>query len=210
MSRGLAVTNWAGSGFNSYSRAMRRNIDATHVCEACVFVCSRITPVPGRPPKEGKKFGGCYRNYSHAAEDLGDRVDYINTTKAETARMVDWIRRAGQRGPWAVAIAVSGQKHVVPTAPVNAPGQDTCQVAVEEIVLRISRRELLELIDAMNRLRASSGCSVDALMTGQYHPKDLARDLEGVRAFESEHERLRGGGVFELAAFLTSKNGGKG
>lgn len=204
----MLVTKWAGSGFNAYSRALRRNRDATHVCEACVFVCSRISPVPGRPPKPGKKYGGNFRNYSHAAEDLGDRVDYINTTKAETAAMVSWLRSAGTSGPWGVAIAVSGQKHVIPTAPINAPGQDTCQIAVEEIVLRLSLRDLLELIDTMNCLRASSGCSVEAITTGQYHPKDLARDLDGVRAFEAHHEHLRGGGMFELAAFLTSKGGG--
>lgn len=206
MVRGIPVSAWAGSGFNAYARALRRNIDATHVCEPCVFVCSRIAPVPGRPPKPGKKFGGNFRNYSHAAEDLGDAVDYINATKAETAALVAWLARAGSRGPWGMAVAVSGQKHVVPTAPINAPDQDLCQIAVEDIVLRLSRHQLLELVETMNRLRASSGCGVEALTTGRYHPKDLQRDLAGIREFEAAHEHMRGGGVLELAALLTSKH----
>jgi hypothetical protein len=207
LTRGMLVSRWAGSGFNGYDRAkFRFTDDSTHVCEACVFTCSRISPVPGRPPKPGKKFGGNFRNYSHAAELRPDgSVDYLNTTKAETAAMVEWIRSAGEHGPWGVALAVSGQKHVIFRAPLNRPGQDMVQIAVEDLVVRCSRAALLGLIHAMNRLRATSGCGVDALLSGRYHAKDLARDLDGVRAFEAERGHERGDGRFEVAALLTSK-----
>lgn len=207
MARGQSVTAWAGSGFNAYARAQRRNdTSSTHVCEACVFVCSRLSPVPGRPPKPGKQLGGNFRNYSHGAAVQPDgSVRYINTTKAETEQMVSFILDPGGE-PWGVAVATSGQKHVIPHAPLNGPG-DVCMVAFEDQVLRVSRRAFGDLNATMNRLRESAGCSVDALTTGQYHGKDLARDLDGIRAFEAEHGHLRGGGLFELAAFLTTKGG---
>jgi hypothetical protein len=205
MSRGLEVKKWAGSGFNAYARAQRRSDpDSTHVCEPCVFVCSRLSPVPGRPPKKGKKLGGNFRNYSHAAARLADgSVRYLNATKADTAELLAFILEPGG-SPWAVAIATSGQKHVIPHAPLNGDA-DVTMIAFEDQVLRVSRRDMATLNTAMNALRASSGCSIDALTTGQYHPKDLSRDLAGVRAFEAAHGHHRGGGMFEIAAFLTSK-----
>lgn len=61
--RGQRVLDWTGSLFTGHTRA--RCPGAEYVCEPCVHVCSRIAPVPGRPPKDGKAFGGNWRNYSH-------------------------------------------------------------------------------------------------------------------------------------------------
>lgn len=203
--RGLAVGRWAGEGFNAYARAQRRSDPtATHVCEACVFVCSRLSPVPGRPPKPGKKLGGNFRNYSHAAEQHGEAIRYVNATKSETAALVDFLRDAGSRGPWAMAVATSGQKHVIPHAPTNMPGQRAAQIAFEELVVHVDLDRLLGLVVVCNTLRRASGCGVDAIVTGIYHPMDLQRALMPVRAFEREHARLRGSGILELAAFLAS------
>lgn len=201
----MPIDAWAGSGFNGWARSQRRtDPHATHVCEPCLFVTSRISPVPGRPPKEGKKYGGNYRNYSHGAAVLPDgSIKYMNASKGEQAELLAFILEPGG-DPWSVAIAVSGQKHVIPYAAMNGPS-DICVVAFEEQVLRISRIALTQMTATMNALRASSGCSAEALATGQYHGKDLARDLEGIREFEREHGHLRGGGFFEVAAFLTSK-----
>lgn len=205
MTRGQDVRQWAGSGFNAYNRALRRSdTGATDICEACVSVCSRISPVPGRPPKPGKKYGGNYRNYSHGAARMGDgSVRYINTTKAETPAMVDFILDPGGL-EWAVALATSGQKHVIPHAPTNGSG-DTAIIAFEDLAIRFSRREFKVVNAEMNALRQSSGCSVAAITTGEYHPKDLSRDLDGVQAFERRRGSMRGGGVFEMCAFLTCK-----
>lgn len=63
MERGVPVKKWMGSNYTDQNRA--RCITATHVCEACVWAHSRTSHVLGRPPKEGKKFGGNLRNYSH-------------------------------------------------------------------------------------------------------------------------------------------------
>ena len=205
MERGRAVVDWAGGGFNAYNRAKRRNEpSATHVCEACVFVCSRISPVPGRPAKPGKKFGGNYRNYSHGAALRDDgSVRYVSATKAESAELVEFML-APCGSPWGLAVATSGQKHVISHAPMNGDS-DACLVAFEDLVIRFSRREFAGLLSVMNRLRTSSGCSADALATKIYHPRDLQRDLGGVEAFEREHGHRRGSGMFDLAAFLSTR-----
>lgn len=203
--RGIEVNNWAGSGFNAYARAQHRHDPtATHVCEACVFICSRLSPVPGRPPKAGKKLGGNFRNYSHAVAVRDDgSIRYLNASKAELGQLVDFIRDPGG-DPWAMAIGTSGQKHVIPYATMNRRGP-VAVVAFEEESVRFKIDDFLALNERMNQLRASSGCSADAIRTGEYHPKDLERDLDGVEQFEREYKRMRGSGIFNVAAFLTSK-----
>ena len=207
MQLGLVVSEWAGEGFNAYARAQRRaDTESTHVCDACTFVSSRVSPVPGRPPKDGKKFGGNFRNYSHGAELLPNgEVDYVNASKAETPVLVSFLDRAGSRGPWALALATSGQKHVIPYAPVNAPGAAVVLLAFEDLIVRADKSTLSRLIAVMNEVRRASLCSAEAIASGTYHPKDLARAMPTVVAFEREYSRMRGGGVFEVAAFLTSK-----
>lgn len=209
MLRGTEVDRWAGEGFNAYARAALRHT-ATHVCEACVFVCSRLSPVPGRDAKEGKKMGGNFRNYSHAAVSLPDsQVHYVNASKAETSTLVTFLRESSSAGDWAMAIAVSGQKHVIPHAPMNRAGSSTVQIAFEDLVVRVGQSSLLALVSKANELRGKSGCSASAIATGEYHPKDLQRARVAIAKFEAEHgRRSRGGGVLELAAFLTSKAGG--
>lgn len=205
LERGMPVSTWAGEGFNAYARAQRRaDPTATTICEACVFVCSRLSPVPFRPAKAGKKLGGNYRNYSHAAERSPSGVRYVNANKAEVSTLVTFLRDAGQCGRWAMAVASSGQKHVIPHAVVNEPGQRTAAIAFEELTVRVQIDQLLALVAEADALRVASRCSADAIATGSYHPKDLQRALGHVREFEAKHARLRGGGVLELAAFLTT------
>lgn len=112
---------------------------ATWVCAACVYVRSRITPVPGRPPglcskckgvkaDQGDKcagrglnrLGGNWRNYTHMWESSSDDP-YTNATKGEKPRILSFLR-AAKRGTWFAAIADSGQKHVLSLTPVNRPG----------------------------------------------------------------------------------------
>lgn len=205
MARGVLVSRWAGSGFNSYARAQHRADDsATHVCEACVFVCSRLSPVPGRPPKPGKKLGGNFRNYSHGAAVMpSGKVSYFNASKAESPSIVAFILEPrGQ--PWGLAVSLTGQKHVIPHAPMNRSGS-LCSVAFEDQVLRFARSDFRRIHGEMQALRVSSGCSSDAIISGIYHTRDLNRDLRGVEAFERVNAWMRGGGLFELASFLTWK-----
>lgn len=129
MTRGQPVEKWSGSSFTGQNRV--RCPDATHVCEACVWVCSRIAPVPGRPAKPGKKFGGNFRNYSHLYErgwrslpfgDDGSQArGYVNASKGEKPLIRTFLSRE-HAGEWFAAIADSGQKHVIPWAPLNGPG----------------------------------------------------------------------------------------
>lgn len=107
---GMHWTKWSGSNFVDQNRI--RGLSGEYVCPACVFVTSRTSPVPGRPAKEGKKFGANFRNVSN----LIDADGYVNTTKGEKPTTLAWLRKP-HRGTWFAAVADSGQKHIVPFCP---------------------------------------------------------------------------------------------
>ena len=96
-----------------------------------MFICSRTSPVPGRPAKEGKKFGGNFRNYTH----LWDERGYANASKGEKPVIREFLAR-NHAGPWFAAIADSGQKHVLPFARLNGPGRPGI-VLLDELVVRV-------------------------------------------------------------------------
>ena len=115
-SRGVAVGDWMGNNFTS--QTLCRAPSSAWVCEACAYITSRTSPVIGRDAKEGKKFGGSFRNYSH----LWDERGYVNSSKGEKPLIREFLGR-DHRGPWFAAIADRGQKHVLPFAPMNGPGR---------------------------------------------------------------------------------------
>ena len=125
---GMPVRKWIGPAFTSHSRA-RFPLSKT-ICAGCIFLCGRLSPVPGRPPKEGKSSGGNWRNYSHwMAQDESGAWTYGNGSKGDKPQILAALE-APKPGPWWFAVADSGQKHVIPWAPIN-PGGDAGWLAFE-------------------------------------------------------------------------------
>jgi hypothetical protein len=83
--RGRKVAKWVGPAFTSQNRV--RNPASDVICEGCVFICGRLSPVPGRPPAEGKTSGGNWRNYSHWMWEVDGEWKYDNASKGEKHKL---------------------------------------------------------------------------------------------------------------------------
>lgn len=198
---GHGAREWGGSSYTGQNKV--RSPASTHVCEACVHLHSRITPVPGRPAAEGKKFGGNWRNYSHLYDD-GAPVPYQNASKGEKP-LIRAFLRAPHAGTWFAAIADSGQKHVLPWAPIN-PGGSTGRVLFDETVIDLPRTPAgWGLVDDMTAL-LTAGATKDEITTGRYESGAWSRCAAAIQAFESAHAGERHGSFFTLAVWLAQRD----
>lgn len=154
--------------------------------------------------------GGNFRNYSTLYESgwnapaLPDGTvmpGYLNASKGEKPLVRAFLERRHE-GTWFAAIADSGQKHVVPWAPLNAPGKGGL-VIFEETLVRVPRS--LELIEAMTALLTAGGTK-DEIIDGEYRPNTWNRCQEAIEAFESKHGKLRHSGWFNLAIWLAQRD----
>jgi hypothetical protein len=233
VARGVSVQDWMSGSYTDQTRIAVPL--ASHVCEGCCFVMSRVSPVPGRPPgkcqacegtgavtktftkgkAKGAKVGdacpkcegsgmasagGNYRNYTHMHE-LGADPQYANASKGEKPAIRDFLARE-HRGPWFAAIADSGQKHVLPYAPMNGPGQSGL-VLFDEALIKIPRDQ--SLIGVLCQL-LTDGATKEELQRGDYRPATWQRlGAERIRDFERTHGRSRGH-WFDLAIWLAQRD----
>lgn len=207
--RGQRVEDWSGTNFTGQNRV--RCPMAAHVCEACVFVCSRTSPVLGRPAKEGKKLGGNFRNYSHlyergwASPAFGDGgpagLGYVNASKGEKPAIRAFLAHE-HAGTWFAAIADSGQKHVVPWAPLNAPGR-AGRVLFDEQIVRVPDDQ--SLVSEMMVL-LTAGATKEEIERGEYGARAWQLCGALLAAFERAHARERHGGWFALALWLAQRD----
>ena len=194
--RGAPVDDWGGSSFTGQNKVMHPA--GRFVCEPCVAICARSTPVPGRLAKEGKKFGGNFRNYSH----LFDGGTYQNASKGEKP-LIRAFLAASHTGPWFAAIADSGQKHVIPWAPVNPSSRGV--VLFEEMLVRVPRGHEFGLIDHMADI-LTAGATKDSITTGQYTPGEWQRCEVALRTFEDRWRYLRESPWWRLALWLAQRD----
>lgn len=214
------------------------------VCEACMYVRSRTSPVPGRDagacsrcagtgvepaasklvkPKPGvspgdvcpkcdgsrvNSAGGNFRNYTHALEETPGEVYYANWSKGEKPAILSFLRRP-KRGTWCCAVADSGQKHVLPYAPVNPARDVGGEVLFDEVLVVLpgddSGWSIVE--DAAALLTA--GGTKEGLETGRYADGSWARCADRILAFEAIYGHLRGGAWFSLAVWLAQADQGE-
>lgn len=197
MARGELASSWAAKSFTGHGRV--RVPAATHVCEPCCFVCSRIAPVLGRPAKEGKKFGGSFRNYSHL---WSESEGYANASKGEKPLIRDFLSRK-HRGAWFAAIADSGQKHVIPFAPVNPPGTRRGVVLFDEQIVAVPGDQSL-VKHTMDLL--TSGATKEEILDGKYRQQTWLRCERSIQTFESAWSNERGSAWFGLAIWLAQRD----
>lgn len=209
LTRGQPVDQWNGASFTGQNRVRCPN--ATHVCEPCVWIASRLSPVPGRPPKPGKKLGGNWRNYSHLYEDNwhapalpdGERVrGYTNASKGEKP-LIRAFLASEHLAPWFAAIADSGQKHVLPWAPLNGPGRAGVVLFDEQLVRVPDDQSLVAELMAL----LTAGCTKDELSTGDYTPRAWQLcGADALLAFEERRGGERGGAWWSLALWLAQRD----
>lgn len=207
--RGRTVSDWMSGSYTDQNRVAAPT--ATHTCEACCFIMSRTSPVPGRPAKDGKQFGGNFRNYCHLWEldweapvfgDDGTKLPcYANASKGQKPLIRAFIERR-HIGPWFAAIADSGQKHVLPYVPMNAPGTGGV-VLFDEVQVRVPSD--VSLIGELCRM-LTDGATKEELARGDYRPQTWQRlGRERLRAFEATSGRLRGS-WFTLALWIAQRD----
>lgn len=186
-----------GSSFVGQNKV--RCPESSRVCEPCLFVMSRTSPVPGRPPAPGKKFGGNFRNYSHLWEASGY---YQNASKGEKPRIREFLQR-DHAADWFAAIADSGQKHIIPWVPINPPG-NAGLVLFDETIVSVNPATAM-LWDAMAAL-LTAGATKDEIQSGAYTPFTWMRCPDDVRRFEGEWGHQRGSAGFALAIWLAQRD----
>lgn len=190
---------WAGSNFVGQNKVS--SPESTIVCAACCYLSSRLSPVPGRPPKPGKKLGGNYRNYSHVYDD-GAEQKYRNFSKSEKRELATWLR-SEHRGRWFAAIAESGQKHVLISTPVNE-GR-TGWLLFEETLVFVGRsQDQWRIIDATAELMAL-GIRKGEIETARYATKSWITHRRSIEAYERLVKGSRGGGLFALSVWLAQE-----
>lgn len=201
--RGMVQTDWQGSNFVGQNRV--KVPGSLFICEACVYVCARANQVPNRPAKEGKKFGGNWRNYSHWIEEADGRTVYGNASKGEKPSILAFLMRE-HPGEWACAIADSGQKHVLPWTPVNPGGQVGGRVLFDERIVTLpASAEAWSLVGTMASF-LTEGATKEEIDTGEYSSWTWGRGAEWVRGYEQVLAPLRASSWFALALWLAQRN----
>ena len=139
--RGQDATKWTANSMTDQNQC--RDPGADYVCEACVYVRSRSSPVPGRLPGpcsacKGVKPESCKSAKVRGAIQPAETSEitrtcltrdaptpYISASKGEKPTILAWLR--GKRlGPWFAAIADSGQNrffHTRPSMPLAVVGR---------------------------------------------------------------------------------------
>lgn len=196
----MPVSDWMGANFTGQNRI--RAPLGTHVCEACVYLCSRTSPVPGRPARPGKKWGGNWRNYSHLWEEGWTGAacvlpGYANAAPGDRAMVRAFLARE-HAGPWFAALAASGQKHVLPTTPVNAPGRVGLAQLDEQRVPVPEDQSLAADIAAL----VAAGVRKSEVATGQYRHPSWGKHRLALLAFERRHAAARGSAWWAVALWL--------
>ena len=191
-----AYRRWQGANFTDQNKLMGHGL-SDRICEPCVYVHSWVAP-PGYPPAEPGKKGVNLRLFSHMYDERG----YLFANKGSKPVIREWLR-GPKRGEWWAAIADSGQKHVLPWARANAAR------ARGNGIVRFEQRDVVIgdwlLADAMTAL-LTAGVTKAELETGQYTPRAWQLAERGVRDFEREYGRERGGGWYELALWLSQRD----
>jgi hypothetical protein len=192
----VPVEKWMGDNFTSQTLA--RCPWSQHVCEACAYVTSRVSPVLGRHAKEGKKFGGNFRNYSHGHDENG----YRNWSKGEKPGIREFVERE-HSAPWFLVIGESGQKHTIPFARMNGPGRAGV-VLFDEQTIGVPADALL-IADMIALL--TLGVTKEEIDRREYRSRLYVERRTEIETFEAAHGRGRGGGWFTLALWLAQREG---
>lgn len=187
--RGIPVAEWDGAAALGVKARYPRG---QAVCEPCLWIMARHTKFPGKT--------GNTRNYSWL---LASGESPLVASKGEKPSMLAWLRRP-HKAPWFAAIADSGQKHVVPFAPLNG-GSGTPRIIFEEAIIELPKHiSGWFIVDDLAAL-LTAGATKEEVERGEYAGA-LSRCEDEVRAFEARYAHLRGSAWFALVVFLAQRD----
>lgn len=217
--RGTDATKFTSSSMTDQNQC--RDPSAEFVCEACVWIRSRTSPVPGRlpgpcsackgvkpemcPKCEGtgrNSSGGNWRNYS-ALFDANSNTPLVTASKGEKPTIISFLR-SKKHGVWFAAIADSGQKQVIPYTPVNAPNSRG-RVLFDEVIVVLPDERGWRLADDMRDL-LTVGATKEEIASGNYGAGAWSRCRSVIEAFELAWSRHRHGSFFSLALWLSQRD----
>lgn len=180
-SLGVSVGEWMGANFTGQNRV--RSPASSHVCDACVWAMA------GKPPHTE-------RMWSH----LYSADEYLRVNKGRKAEMRAWLRRP-HTGPCFAAIADSGQKHLIPWAPICHERVDV--VNFEDRIVEIGDWQLVDDLSEMLTL----GATKEEIQRGEYSPRAWTLITPPrLREYEQYLRRLRASGWFDLALWLSQRD----
>lgn len=217
--RGMDAATFCSGSMTDQNQC--RDPDGAIVCEACVYVRARSSPVPGRPAGPCSKCkgvnaesclkcegtgrnaaGGNFRNYSHLFDE-GVQEPYVNASKGEKPAILEWLR-IPKRGRWFAAIADSGQKHVLPYAPMNLPG-GRGRVIFDETLVMLPDAAGWRMVDDMAAVLTAGGTK-EEMADGHYGAGAWMRCRSDIQAFEQRWAAQRGGSFWALALWLAQRD----
>ena len=217
--RGMHAHAWLSGAMTDQNQC--RDPDAEFVCAACVYFRARSSEVPGRLPGPCSKCrgqnasactkcegtgrnsaGGNYRNYSHLFDEGAG--EYVTASKGEKPAILDFLRRP-KRGRWFAAVADSGQKHVLPYAPVNAAGLSGSVLFDEQVVALPINAAGWRLADDM-RVLLTVGATKEEIAAGNYGHGAWTRCRAAIESFEGDWRHNRGSSFFTLCLWLSQRD----
>jgi hypothetical protein len=176
---------------------------SSYACEGCIYVASRSSPVPGKPPAPGKSEGPRFSNLSHLYEQRADgSVWYRAASKGEKPAIREFLQRP-KPGMWFAAIADTGQKHVLPWTPINPVGVTRGRLLFEETSVTLPAS--LALVDDMAAL-LTAGATKDDIARGDYSTFAWLRCEREIREFEAAHASERASSWWSLALWLAQRD----
>lgn len=188
--RGCPIAAWDGANFTGQTRVKCPRAQA--ICEACLWVMARHSPVPDKT--------GNWRNYS-VLYAHGEPVTIAS--KGEKPTILAWLRRP-HASPWFAALADTGQKHVVPYVPVN--GRGPARALFDEVPIDLPRDpEGWRIVDDLVAL-LTAGATKEEVERGDYTLSTMMRCEADVRAFEARYAHQRGSGWFAIVVFLAQRD----
>lgn len=174
--------------------------ESAHVCLPCIQALGkRKFAFPGRGKDDGG-FGPAPCNLSHGF----DGGVYWTATKGEKPVIRDAITRA-KVAPWFIAVADSGQKHVLPFSRMQMHSSVAGVVRFETADVCVPE-EAAEHVERVTSI-LDMGATKAEVETGAWSPRawrDIGADI--IRPFEAWARPLRGGGWWSLLIWICQRS----
>jgi hypothetical protein len=155
-----------------------RRTDIDTVCEACTWAMA------GKPPNTLRMWSVAVTDCTGLPPSQGGAPvdgECIHLANRKDLRALTALITSPPDDTWAAAIAVSGQKHLLPYSPVNWPGAPECQVRYESVTIAYAPAVLHRLVGCVAQLRKAGHHSTTIR---DAHPSVAALTSEGMAVWK--------------------------